>query len=138
MRELEMNKEQDTLNFLGVMYFVFGVALLLQSLLVIIILCANRYVSNGAGIFFGIMVAFNFTLAILNINASDLFKKHRFYKHCFNLSIINCFFFPFGTILGVFSLYKLTQGAIENKFIMKMEEDKKNEQQRNACETKKY
>ena len=54
---------------------------------------------------------------VFNILVGICFIKHRAYYTCLISSILTCFVFPVGTILGVFALMALTDEKIKPLFI---------------------
>lgn len=68
-----------------------------------------------------------FFLIALGLSACILISGHRLsrrknYWFCFVLACIECVFFPFGTVLGVFTIVVLSRESVKALFQTKIEQ----------------
>lgn len=61
-------------------------------------------------------LALGLGLATLTIMAGRRLREQRAHSFCMVVAAINCFFFPFGTILGVLTLIVLKRPAVREAF----------------------
>ncbi|MGH8080761.1 MAG: hypothetical protein ACREP7_09305 [Lysobacter sp.] len=59
----------------------------------------------------------NATLALLHLLTVYLLRKRRARGLCMAISIVSCLFVPFGTILGVLALARLTEPRVKPLFV---------------------
>jgi len=59
---------------------------------------------------------FGWALAICVAMAGRFLKRHRHYLFCMIVSAVNCLFFPFGTVLGVFTIIVLLRPDVKALF----------------------
>ena len=72
-----------------------------------------------AWMFLGIGAAcllFGWGLAICVAMAGRFLKRHRHYLFCMIVSAVNCLFFPFGTVLSVFTIIVLLRPDVKALF----------------------
>ena len=55
-------------------------------------------------------------MAILTLLAGWRLTQHRHRSFCLTIAAINCFFFPFGTALGILTIAVLKRPAVEETF----------------------
>lgn len=63
-----------------------------------------------------LLIVLVFAHIVFNVLVGFCFIKHRAYYTCMISSILTCFVFPVGTILGVFSLMALSDEKIKAMF----------------------
>jgi len=69
--------------------------------------------------FLGIGVAcllFGWSFAVCVAVAGRFLKQHRHYLFCMIVAAVNCLFFPFGTVLGVFTIIVLLRPNMKALF----------------------
>ena len=68
------------------------------------------------GAVFGVIMLANVTLAALTIYAGRCVQKRKHKIFIYTVSVINCVFIPFGTLLGVFTILLLSSPAGDAEF----------------------
>lgn len=91
-----------------------------------IMMVTGNFASHGdenllfLGVFFIfialVIILFGWGLSIVNLFVAKYLKEQRNYTFCFVVSCVNCAFFPFGTIAGVFGLVLLLQDSVKHLF----------------------
>jgi hypothetical protein len=56
------------------------------------------------------------TLAVCMIIAGRFLAKRTHYMYCLVVAAISCIFFPFGTVLGVFTIIVLLRSSVKALF----------------------
>ena len=65
----------------------------------------------------GVLVLIGFTLAICIILAGRRMMRKRRYGFCLTMAAIECLFMPFGTILGILTIFLLANHDIKGSFM---------------------
>ncbi|MFB3896159.1 MAG: hypothetical protein ACE14V_07650 [bacterium] len=126
-----MNQDEQHLNLLSIFhYIVSGFAFLFSCIFIIyivigiIMLCGGFDGKEQPPEFFGLFflifgmafITAGWTLAILIfINARKL-KHRKSWMFCMVVAGIECIFSPFGTILGVFTIFVLMRDSVKELF----------------------
>lgn len=127
-----MNKDLEHLRWLSIGFYVNAGISTLFALIPFIHLFIGIAMVSGSfeneknppppffgWMFIGLAVFFitaGLALAICNFLAGRFLKRQTKYTFCFVLAIINCFFAPFGTVLGVFAIIVLLQDSVKALF----------------------
>lgn len=133
----DMNQEDRThLKILAVFHYVLGIVAALQALLPSIFVGIGRvYVDvykefAAAGhvskphLFMGwllviigsLAVVLSGSLAVLMIMAGRRLKQHRNRTFCMVVAGLECVLFPYGTVLGILTLIKLSKDSVRSLF----------------------
>jgi hypothetical protein len=129
--DMGMNQDEQHLNLLAIFhYIVSGFAFLFSCIFIIYIVMGIIMLCGGFdgkdqspeyfGLFFIILgmtfIIVGWTLAILIfINARKL-KYRKSWTFCLVVAGIECIFSPFGTILGVFTIFVLMRDSVKELF----------------------
>jgi hypothetical protein len=129
-----MTQDQDHLRTLSVFHYVVGVMAGLVALFPIahlaiistIVLLEKRAAApNGSTsnvyiwIILGITAAFVVFAGLMVLAvflAGRFLSKRRHYTYCFAMACLECFFLPFGTVLGVFTIIVLARESVRKLF----------------------
>jgi hypothetical protein len=129
-----MNQDQEHLNLLSIFHYIVGGIAVLFSLFPIIYLVLgvlfltipHRFAGSGPPppFFLGwifIFIGAGFMLvglafAVCLILAGRYVVRHKHYIFCLVMASLNCLFFPFGTILGVFTIVLLMRPSVKTLF----------------------
>lgn len=129
-----MNDDQQHLDLLSVFHYVVGGLALLFSLFPVLHLFFGIAIVTGQlqeenngdsvpmvlGWFFivlalGVMAA-GIAYGICTILAGRYLKRRERYTFCLVMAAISCVFFPFGTVLGVFTILVLSRPGVKAIF----------------------
>ena len=90
------------------------------------IVASDKFTGNGAPppafigwifvIFASVFILLGWTIAALILTTGRFLAKRKHYQFCLVMAGIECAFFPFGTVLGVFTLIMLTQEPVRQLF----------------------
>jgi hypothetical protein len=130
-----MNKDLEHLRWLSIAHFISGViAFLFIGVTLLQLFGTFQEVkdivetknSNPAQkldeiktimkIFAGVYISIEFIRIICTVIAGVFIKTQKHYIFCIVIAIINCAFFPIGTILGVFTLVVLFRVSVKPLF----------------------
>jgi hypothetical protein len=64
----------------------------------------------------GLFILFGLTFSTLVFFAGRCLSRRKRYTFCFVMAAIECMFVPFGTILGVFTIFILNRPAVKEAF----------------------
>jgi hypothetical protein len=62
------------------------------------------------------IILIGWTLAMMVVVAGRFLARHTHYTYCFVMAAIECFFMPFGTVLGVFTIIVLIRPSVKALF----------------------
>ncbi len=67
-------------------------------------------------IFASVFILIGWTIAALILTAGRFLARRQHYMFCLVMAGVECAFFPFGTVLGVFTIITLTQEPVRQIF----------------------
>lgn len=127
-----MDQDTEHLRLLSIFHYIVGGLLALFGCFPIIHLVVGIAIVSGAmggghgppPAFFGwmfitfasVFIAFSWGIAIAMIVAGRKLAVHAAYTYCLVIAGIECFFMPFGTVLGVFTIIVLTRPSVKQLF----------------------
>ena len=120
------NKDREHLDLLGVFHYVVaGLAAFCSLIPVLHLVIGVALLASGDGppivpfIFIGVAstiillgLTFSFCLAF----AGQCLRRRQRYTFCFVMAAISCLFQPFGLILGIFTIIKLSSDPVKEMF----------------------
>jgi Fe2+ transport system protein B len=124
------SRDEDQLRLLSIFHYVLGALQVLVALFPAVDLTMGMGVVSGR---FGevaepasygwtligtsvLALILGLGLSVLTIMAGRRLAEHRAHSFCLVVAAVNCFFFPFGTILGVLTLIVLKRPAVREAF----------------------
>ena len=131
MSDTMNTRDQDRLRLLSIFHYVLAAMQVLLALFPVIDLVLGMGIVSGrvAGSpeqssSYGwalvgssvLAVALGLALAALTLLAGRRLAARQAHSFCMFVAAINCFFFPFGTILGVLTLIMLKRPAVREAF----------------------
>jgi len=127
-----MSQNDDKLRLLSIFHYIVGAIVAMFSVLALPFLIlaypaalVSRQLNEGGttpplGWLFALIGCAQLliigTFAALIIAAGRSLANHKRYTFCLVIAVIECLFFPFGTILGAFTLILLTRPPIKQLF----------------------
>ena len=128
-----MNRHEEQLRLLSIFHYVVGGMVGLIALFPIIhlilglvmVFASDKMAGQGAppafiGWFFvviaGLFITCGWILAIFILVAGRFLAQRKNYMFCLVIAGVECIFMPFGTVLGAFTIYVLTQEAVRQLF----------------------
>jgi hypothetical protein len=126
-----MTQDESNLNLLSTFHYVvgglvaaFSCIFLIHVGLGIAMLAGAFGIKGGPPAFVGVIfivigavvVLMGWTLAVLLFVAASKLKKRKSRTFCIVIAALECFWMPFGTILGVFTLVMLTKDSVKALF----------------------
>ena len=130
-----MNKDQEHLKLLSIFHYIIGVIValfacipIIHFIIGVIFIISPESVVDKAGklppVFFGwlfaviggMMVFLGWIFAICLICAGRFLARRRHYLFCLIVAALSCLFFPFGTILGIFTIIVLIRPSVKELF----------------------
>ncbi|MCL5036808.1 MAG: hypothetical protein M1269_06805 [Chloroflexi bacterium] len=132
-REIQALKDDQDLRYLSIFYYIFGaLTAIFGSLFIIhIIIGAFLMLSPEAGksqgvpspliglpfvIIGSIVVISGWAFAIVQAMTGKYLKERKNHIFCMIVSAIECMMFPFGTVLGVFTIITLNRASVKELF----------------------
>lgn len=127
------NTDIEHLRLLSIFHYVIGGLAALVSLFPVIHLvmgvamvtgrmadASDRPAAMAMGWFFIVvavcMIAFGMAFAVCLILAGRFLTQRVHYTFCFVMAALACAFFPFGTILGIFTIVVLVRPGVKEMF----------------------
>lgn len=129
-----MNKDIEQINLLSIFHYVVGgIAALFACFPFIhlaigigLIIASKTPSTSGetppafiGWIFVGIatvIILAGWALAVCTIISGRYLSKQRHYKYCMVIACLLCLFVPFGTILGIFTIFVLARPSVKEIF----------------------
>jgi hypothetical protein len=123
-----MDQDEQYLKLLSVFHYVVGGITALGACIPIIHLSIGIAILTGAiedaPVFVGLLLValaivamiFGWTLAVCIIIAGRFLAKRTHYMFCLVTAAISCILFPFGTVLGVFTIIVLLRSSVKALF----------------------
>ena len=127
-----MTKDEQELNLLGIFHYIVGGITALFACIPMIHLAMGIAMLSGAMdgghdapprflgwlfiIFPAIFILAGWTLAGFMIAAGKRLQRHRSWMFCLVIAALECFFMPFGTVLGVFTIIVLMKDSVKELF----------------------
>jgi len=132
--EYKMNRDLKHLKLLSIFYYVeAGLVALYTCFLLILFFFVGMGTVIGAGVFHdvprelqyigvfpmvfvGLFILFGLVItAAIRIAGRNLAQRTR-YTYCLVFAVVECFFVPFGTVLGVFTIIVLMRESVKMLF----------------------
>ena len=126
-----MNNDQNQLRLLSIFHYIVGGLSALFACIPFIHFFLGLAMTSGwleetepvadtVGILFmvfaGIFILIGWTFAVLLIFAGHYLAVNRHYMFCLVIAALSCLFFPFGTVLGVFTIIVLNRESVKKLF----------------------
>ena len=116
---------QQQLDLLSIFHFVYAGFLLFQLLIPACMFVGAQLMLSDShartigelfSTFSGYLCVVMLALVILAVEAGVELRRHRRYRFCFTVAVIQCLNAPFGTVLGVFTIIVLHKPATKRLF----------------------
>jgi len=128
-----MNEDEQHLQLLSIFQYVSGGLMACVSLIPLIhvflglmlALAPQKFQGNeqmpaAFGLLFvvfgGLFIVVGETVAVLILMTGRFLAKRRHYMFCLVIACLECVMFPFGTILGVFTIVVLNRASVKQLF----------------------
>lgn len=128
-----MNKDAENLSLLGTFHYVvaafaaimamiplihltIGTALLLVSFINPKSMFPLTFVGGVFVLVASFLILLGLTFAACLFLAGRFLRERRHYYYCLTVAGVSCVFFPYGTVLGVFTLVNLTKKEVKEMF----------------------
>lgn len=130
----EINQDNDHLKLLSIFYYVvagleamFAFFPLIHFFVGLFMVLAPEKLSTSGNeppefigwffiIFASVIIVFGLFMAALTALTGYYLSKRKYYLFCLVMAGIECVFFPFGTVLGVFALIVLMRDSVKDQF----------------------
>ena len=128
---ISMNQDEQYLKMLSIFHYIVGGLVALFACFPIIHLFVGIAMLNGTldgappfmGIIFVVLpvmfIIFGWIFAVCLIIAGTNLSKYEHHMFCLVIAAISCTFFPFGTVLGVFTIIVLLRPSVKELFHVK-------------------
>ncbi len=126
-----MNQDEQNLNLLAIFHYIFGGLTVIFACIPIIHIVVGILMLNGKLegeqppqffawffiLFPAMFVLAGWAISISIIVAGRKLKKRTSRTFCLVVAALECFFMPFGTVLGVLTLVVLTKESVRELFV---------------------